>query len=56
MCPSSWKLCLDVFFSFFASSLVHLEPKLQLLEVNDTGNDSDDDLSHHHHLPNFKQL
>ena len=54
MCPSSWKLYLDG-FSFFDSSLAHLEPKLQLIEVNDTGNNSDDDLSHHH-FPNFKQL
>ena len=39
-------------FLFLGFSLAHLEPKLQLFEVDDHGND---DLSHHH-LPNFKQL
>ena len=34
MCPSSWKLYVDD-FPFFGSSLAHLEPKLQLFEVDD---------------------
>ena len=38
-------------FSFFASSLAHLQPELQLFEVDDIGDDSDDD-----YLPNFKPL
>ena len=32
MCPSSWKLYVDD-FSYFGSSLVHLEPELELFEV-----------------------
>ena len=32
MCPSSWKLYVDD-FPFFGSSLAHLEPELELLEV-----------------------
>ena len=40
-------------FLFFGSSLAHLEPKLQLFEVDDHGNADNDDLSHHH-LQNFK--
>ena len=47
MCPSSWKLYLDD-FPFFGSSLAHLEPELELFEVDDFG---DDDLSQR--LPNF---
>ena len=54
MCPSSWKLYLDD-FSFFGSSLAHLEPKLQLFEVDDNGDDGDDDLSHHH-LPSRLEI
>ena len=42
-------------FSFFGSSLAHLEPELQLFEVNDIGDDGDNDLSYHY-LPNFKRL
>ena len=52
-CPSSWKLHLDD-FPFLGSSLAHLEPKLQLFEVDDHGDAGNDDLSHHH-LQNFKQ-
>ena len=51
MCPSSWKLYVDD-FPFFGSSLAHLEPKLELFEVWDDG---DDDLSHHY-LLYFNQL
>ena len=36
-------------FFFFCSSLGHLEHKLQLFEVYDSG----DDYLSHHHLPNF---
>ena len=43
MCPSSWKLYLDD-FPFFGSSLAHLEPELELFEVDDIGDDGDDDL------------
>ena len=39
---------------FWHSSLAHLEPKLQLFEVDDHGDAGNDDLSHHH-LQNFKQ-
>ena len=49
---SSWKLYLDD-FPFFGSPLAHLEPDLELFEVD--GEDGDDDLSYHY-LPNFKQL
>ena len=42
-------------FPFFGSSLAHLEPDLELFEVDAIGNDGDDDLSYHYH-PNFKQL
>ena len=42
-------------FSFFGSSLAHLEPELELFEVDDIGNDGDDDLLYYY-LPNFKQL
>ena len=38
---------------FFGSSLAHLEPGLELFEVDAIGDD--DDLSHGY-LPNFKQL
>ena len=54
MCPSSWKLYVDDFL-FFGSSLAHIEPELELFEVDDIGDDGDDDLSYHY-LPNFKQL
>ena len=56
-CLSSWKLYLDN-FSFFGSSLAHLEAKLQLFEVDDNGDDGDDgddDLSHHH-LPSRLEI
>ena len=43
MCPSSWKLYLDD-SPFFGSSLAHLEPELELFEVDDIGDDGDDDL------------
>ena len=39
-------------FVFLGYSLAHLEPKLQLFEVNDHGDAGNDDLSHHH-LQNF---
>ena len=39
----------------FVFVLAHLEPELELFEVDDIGNDGDDDLSHHY-IPNFKQL
>ena len=42
-------------FLFFGSSLAHLEPKLQLFEVDDHGDAGNDDVLHHH-LPNLKQL
>ena len=35
--------------------LAHLEPELGLLEVDDIGDDSEDDLQHQY-LPNLKQL
>ena len=54
MFPSSWKLYLND-FPYFGSSLAHLEPKVQLFEIDDLGAADNDDLSHHH-LPNFKQL
>ena len=31
-------------FLFFGSSLAHLEPELELFEVDDIGDDGDDDL------------
>ena len=37
------------------SYVAHLEPKLELFEVDDIGDDGDDDLGHHY-LQNFKQL
>ena len=42
-------------FLFLGSSLAHLEPKLQLFEVDDHGDAGNDDLSHHH-LLKFKHL
>ena len=54
MCLSSSKLYLDD-FPFFGSSQAHLEPELEVFEVDDMGNDGDGDLKHHY-LPNFKQL
>ena len=51
MCPSPWKLYLDD-FPFFYSSLAHLEPELELFEVDEIGGDGDDDLSYNH-LSNF---
>ena len=39
----------------FVLVLAHLEPELELFEVDDIGDDGDDDLWHHY-LPNFKQL
>ena len=42
-------------FSFFGSSLAHVQPDVQLFEVYDIGDDGVDDLSYHN-LPNFKQL
>ena len=42
-------------FLFFSSSLDHLEPELELLEVDDFGDAGDDDLSYNF-LPDFKQL
>ena len=50
MCSSSWKSYLDD-FPFFGSALAHLEPKLQLFEVDDHGDTDNVDLSHYH-LPN----
>ena len=47
--------CVSIIFLILGSSLAHLEPKLQLFEVDDHDNAGNDDLSHHH-LPNFKQL
>ena len=44
-------------FPFFGSSLTHLEPELELFEVDDfgdDGDDGDDDLPYHY-LPNFKR-
>ena len=41
-------------FCLFGSSLIHLDPKLQLFEVDDNSDEGDDDLLHHN-LPNFKQ-
>ena len=40
-------------FLFLGYFLAHLEPKLQLFEVDDHGDAGNDDLTHHH-LPNFK--
>ena len=39
-------------FLFFGSSLAHLEPELELFEVDEIGGDGDDDLSYNH-LSNF---
>ena len=39
----------------FVLVLAHLEPELELFEVDDIGDDGDDYLWHHY-LPNFKQL
>ena len=39
----------------FVLVLAHLEPDLELFEVDAIGEDGDDDLSYHY-LPNFKQL
>ena len=39
----------------FVLVLAHLEPDVELFEVDDVGDDGDDDLLHHY-LPNFKQL
>ena len=39
----------------FVLVLAHLEPELELFEVDDIGDDGDDDLWHHY-LPNFEQL
>ena len=33
----------------FVLVLAHLEPELELFEVDDIGNDGDDDLYHHSH-------
>ena len=33
MCPSSWELYVDD-FTFFGSYLAHLEPELELFEVD----------------------
>ena len=62
MCSWTWtnvpiilEIVLRWFSFFFGSSLAHLEPKLQLFEVDDHGDASNDDLSHHH-LQNFKEL
>ena len=35
-------------FPCFGSSAAHLEPKLQLSEIDDNGDDGDEDLSHHY--------
>ena len=35
-------------FLFFNSSLAHLEPELELFEVDDIGDDGDDDLWYHY--------
>ena len=43
MCPSLWKLNVDD-FPFLGSSLAHLEPELELFEVDDIGDDGNDDL------------
>ena len=37
-------------FLFFGSYLAHLEPELELFEVDDIGDDGDDDLSYHYLL------
>ena len=57
MCSSSWKLCADG-FPFFGSSLAHLEPELELFEVDDFGNDDSSQhliISNIKHLPNISQ-
>ena len=36
MCPSSWELYVND-FHFFGSSVAHLEPELELFEVDDIG-------------------
>ena len=41
-------------FLFLGSSLAHLEPELELFEVDDIGVDGDGDLSYHY-LPNWAQ-
>ena len=38
----------------FVLVLAHLEPELEMFEVDDIGDDGDDDLQHHY-LPNFNQ-
>ena len=35
-------------FLFLGSSLAHLEPELELFEVDNIGDDGDDDLSYHY--------
>ena len=39
----------------FVLVLAHIEPELELSEVDGIGDDGDGDL-YHHFLPNFKQL
>ena len=39
-------------FLYFGSSLAHLEPELELFEVDDISHDGDDELSFHY-LPNL---
>ena len=39
----------------FVLLLAHLEPELELFEVDDIGNNCDDDLLNHY-LPYFRQL
>ena len=53
--PIILEIVFRLFFCFFGSSLAHLEPKLQLFEVDDNGDDGDDDLSHHH-LPSRLEI
>ena len=42
------RFCLLHSKNIFVLVLTHLEPELELFEVNDNGNDGDDDLSHHY--------
>ena len=49
------RFCLGHSKNVFVLVLAHLEPELELFEVDYIGDDGDDDLWHHY-LPNFKQL
>ena len=49
------RFCLGHSKNVFVLVLAHLEPELEMFEVDDMGDDGYDDLWHHY-LPKFKQL